>query len=126
MDLVHLGAKYNCVKLSPAYAVTRFVYFMEITLSLPEVLRIGPWKLILIVQSFWCCRVSTLSCFLFLRFGPLLTDLPLEELQQLKGGKKSLHCSSGEESEVSLFFFNNKLVVIDTNNFVMGPLIRYF
>lgn len=42
-------AKYNCVKQSPAYAVTGFVYFMEIALSLPGVLRIRECKLILIV-----------------------------------------------------------------------------
>lgn len=104
-------AKYNCVKLSPTYAVTGFICFMEITLSLPEVLRIGACKLILIVELGWCCRVSTPSCFPFLRFGPVLTDLPLEELQHLKGEKKASIVQTGLQwKENSLFFLKKKKI----------------
>lgn len=100
---------------------------------LPEVLRIWACKLILIVESGWCCRVSTPSCFLFLRFGPALTDLPLEELQHLKG-KNGLYCSDGalvERKQGSFFEENNKGVIMDCNinsinNLVIETCVCYF
>lgn len=78
----------------------------NLTLPLPEVLRIWACKLILIIELGWCCRVSTPSCFLFLCFSPALTELPLEEVQNLKG-KNGLHCSNGAivERKQRLFFF---------------------
>lgn len=99
---------------------------------LPEVLRIWACKLILIVEPGWCCRVSTPSCFLFLCFGPALTDLPLEELQHLKG-KNGLHCSNGAlvERKQRLFEENNKGVIMDCNinsinNLVIETCVWYF
>lgn len=91
---------------------------MEITLSPPEVPQIGACKLILIVELGWCWRVSTPSCFPFLRFGPALTDLPLEELLHLRG-KKGLHCSnggsSGKKTVFLLFEENNRRAIMDCN-----------
>lgn len=117
-DLHAYRAKYNCVKLSPSYAVTGLVCFMEITLSPPVAARIGACKLILIVELGCCWRVSTPSCFPFLRSGPALTDLPLEELLHLRG-KKGLHCSdggsSGKKTVVLLFEENNRRAIMDRN-----------
>lgn len=117
-DLHAYRAKYNCVKLSPSYAVTGLARFMESALSPPEGPRIGACKLILIVELGWCWRVSAPSCFPFLRSGPALRDLPLEELLHLRG-KKGLHCSSGGSSGKKTVFLlyeeNNRRAIMDFN-----------